>query len=76
MNNAVVPLPTCQNGPGGSCPLLDFQAYVRKRGEVVGDFVQRCGLSNSTMVVPDIVDFYTNPESEGAHVSVIEVPVL
>ncbi|KAI0084804.1 phosphoglycerate mutase-like protein [Irpex rosettiformis] len=76
VNNAVVPLPTCQDGPGRACALADFQTYVQARGEFVGDFVQRCGLGNSTTTIPDTVDFYTNPESVGAHISVEEVPGL
>ena len=71
----MVPLPTCQNGPGASCALSDFVEYVNDRGSVLGDFVQKCGLSNETKV-PDVVDFYMNPLSVGAQASVLELPVL
>lgn len=75
MNNAVVPLPTCQNGPGKSCGLTDFATYVQKRGEVLGDFDKRCNVSTTTSV-PDTVDFYTNPTSVAAAVSRLDLPVL
>ncbi|KAI0693965.1 phosphoglycerate mutase-like protein [Cytidiella melzeri] len=79
VNNAVVPLPTCQNGPDASCALVDFLTYVTQRGEVLGDFVQRCGLGNLTSMgvqVPDVVDFYVDPSSAGADVTRLELPVL
>lgn len=60
VNDAVVPIPGCTSGPGSSCPLEDFLAYVQKRGKFAGDFVERCGLSN----VPNatsIANFFTNP---------------
>ncbi|KAI0338911.1 phosphoglycerate mutase-like protein [Trametopsis cervina] len=75
VNNAVVPLPTCQNGPGKSCGLADFATYVQKRGEVLGDFDKRCNVSTTTSV-PDTVDFYTNPTSVAAAVSRLDLPVL
>lgn len=70
-----VPLPTCASGPGASCPLNDFVKYVANRQAVLGDFVQRCGLSNVTNS-PDVVDFYTNPTSTAANVTKIDLPVM
>jgi hypothetical protein len=77
VNNAVVPLPTCQNGPGGSCGLVDFTNHVRARGEFLGDFSQRCGLGNASSTgVPDVVDFYVNPFDSAANVSRLDIPVF
>lgn len=44
VNDGIVAVPGCDGGPGGSCPLDDFLARVKKRGEDVGDFRTVCGL--------------------------------
>lgn len=45
INDGIVALPGCSNsGPGSSCPLDEFLAHVRSRGEEVGDFRELCGL--------------------------------
>ncbi|KAG6872778.1 hypothetical protein C0995_006698 [Termitomyces sp. Mi166 len=46
INNAPVAIPGCTSGPGSSCPLDKFTAYVRQRETVSGDFVTICGLQN------------------------------
>ncbi|KAF2859645.1 phosphoglycerate mutase-like protein [Piedraia hortae CBS 480.64] len=44
VNDAIVPIPWCEHGPGGSCPLSEFLQRVRER--VMGmDFLKTCGLS-------------------------------
>ena len=58
------------SGPSGSCPLAQFETYVNNRSAELGDFIQLCGLSNVTGD-PDIVDFYTNPQSRGANTSMV-----
>ncbi|KAF2157064.1 phosphoglycerate mutase-like protein [Myriangium duriaei CBS 260.36] len=45
INDGVVPVPGCQDGPGGSCALGEFGEYVARRGREVGDFRTVCGLS-------------------------------
>lgn len=47
VNDGIVALPDCDSGPGRSCPLEDFLARVKRRGEEVGDFKKVCGLPNS-----------------------------
>ncbi|KAK2731179.1 hypothetical protein FQN55_004904 [Onygenales sp. PD_40] len=50
LNDAVYPLPTCHSGPGHSCPLTKYAAYVREKvrsEEVYGSFAAVCGLSES-----------------------------
>jgi len=61
-NDAVVPIPKCASGPGASCDLKSFVAYVAARGKIAGDFVQRCGLS-SVSNATSVLDFFTNPPS-------------
>jgi len=54
INDGIVALPNCTSGPGSSCPLEDFLAFVKSRGEEVGDFREICGLGSD---VPDSLDF-------------------
>lgn len=66
VNNAPVPIPSCQSGPSSSCPLAQFEAFVNgPQARANGDFVQRCGLANVTGA-PDVVDIFTNPLSAAA----------
>ncbi|KAI9891870.1 MAG: acid phosphatase pho5 [Vezdaea aestivalis] len=44
VNDGIVAMPTCHNGPGGSCPLGEFSKFVDARGVVAQDFRQICGL--------------------------------
>lgn len=45
INDGIVALPGCSNsGPGSSCPLDEFLAHVKRRGEEVGEFRELCGL--------------------------------
>ena len=55
INDGIVALPSCSNsGPGSSCPLEEFLAHVRRRGEEVGDFRELCGLGPGA---PDRITF-------------------
>ncbi|KAJ5092519.1 hypothetical protein NUU61_007389 [Penicillium alfredii] len=38
INDRVMPLSNCQSGPGKSCPLGEFEEYVRRRHQEVGEF--------------------------------------
>jgi acid phosphatase len=45
VSNAPVAIPSCQSGPGATCPLSQFVTYVdEQRAAFAGDFVERCGL--------------------------------
>ena len=44
VNDGIVALPGCTSGPGSSCPLSEFAAHVKQRGEVAGDFRDVCRL--------------------------------
>ncbi|KAG9524333.1 phosphoglycerate mutase-like protein, partial [Aureobasidium melanogenum] len=48
LNDAVYPVPSCQNGPGKSCPLESYAALIAQKSQSQGSFVQTCGLTNST----------------------------
>ena len=75
VNNAPVPIPTCHDGPGGSCAVADFEAYVNgPRAALAGDFTKVCGLSNITGS-PDVVDFYTDPASKLANTTIFALGV-
>ncbi|KAH0281372.1 phosphoglycerate mutase-like protein, partial [Aureobasidium melanogenum] len=50
LNDAVYPVPSCQNGPGKSCPLESYAALIAQKSQSQGSFVQTCGLTNSTAV--------------------------
>jgi acid phosphatase len=44
INDGITAIPDCRSGPGSSCPLEDFVARTKKKGEEVRDFRERCGL--------------------------------
>ncbi|KAI0635070.1 phosphoglycerate mutase-like protein [Trametes polyzona] len=73
VNGAVVPVPGCASGPGSSCALDGFAAHVRKRGEVAGDFVERCGLQDVKNAT-GILDIFTQVPSENAQTYTLLTP--
>jgi acid phosphatase len=54
INDGIVPIPGCRDGPGGSCKLEQFADRVRERGREVGDFRTVCGLGED---MPDRITF-------------------
>ena len=44
INDGITAIPGCDSGPGKSCPLAEFAARTKKRGEEVGNFNKLCGL--------------------------------
>lgn len=44
VNDGIVALPGCSDGPGRSCELGRFMERVKRRGEELGDFRKVCGL--------------------------------
>lgn len=46
INDGIVPIPGCDDGPGRSCSLSRFVERMRKRGQEVGDFRKLCGLGD------------------------------
>lgn len=61
LNDAVYTLPSCQDGPGGSCLLSDYASYVSDKLAAAGDWVTNCNVT-----VPDApttvqgASFYTD----------------
>jgi acid phosphatase len=47
VNDGIVPIRSCQNGPGSSCPLTEFEKLVKQRGQEIGVFQKICGLDPS-----------------------------
>jgi len=44
VDNGIVALPGCEQGPGSSCPLEALLRFVRRKGDEVGRFGEVCGL--------------------------------
>lgn len=59
VNDAVVPVPKCQDGPGFSCQLDDFEKYVDDRLQGI-DIVKDCKVADD---VPHELTFYWNYQS-------------
>ncbi|RLV91852.1 Constitutive acid phosphatase [Spathaspora sp. JA1] len=66
VNDAVIPVPGCSEGPGFSCKLDKFEAYVLDR---IGkfDIVKDCKVPNG---VPNSLTFYWDYENVNYNVSV------
>lgn len=45
LNDAVYPLPSCQDGPGRSCLLSDYAAYVAAKDAAAGRWTERCNVT-------------------------------
>jgi hypothetical protein len=45
LNDAVYPVPSCQNGPGKSCLMSDYVALIKSKVEAAGDLVTRCNVT-------------------------------
>ncbi|EKG17975.1 Histidine phosphatase superfamily clade-2 [Macrophomina phaseolina MS6] len=54
VNDGIVPVPGCDHGPGGSCPLQSFAKRIKDRGAELGDFREKCGLGEE---MPDRITF-------------------
>jgi acid phosphatase len=46
INDGITAIPGCTSGPGKSCPLADFAARTKKKGEEVENFKELCGLDD------------------------------
>ncbi|KAK8066297.1 hypothetical protein PG997_013044 [Apiospora hydei] len=45
LNDAVYPVPSCQNGPGRSCLLDDYFKYVGDKYAAEGDWLENCAVT-------------------------------
>ena len=50
LNNAVYPVASCQDGPGRSCGLQDYQDLIAKKSAAFGDFETACGVANISVM--------------------------
>lgn len=67
LNDAVVPLATCQNGPGFSCSMDNYQEYVRER--LAGNEFDKCELEKDS---PAELTFYWDYETKDYNASLID----
>lgn len=54
INDGIVAIPGCEDGPGGSCPLTYFVKRVQVKQKTAGDFRKVCGLADDA---PDRITF-------------------
>jgi hypothetical protein len=47
LNDAVYPVPSCQNGPGSSCLLSDYVDYVAKKYAKQGNWATNCNVTTA-----------------------------
>ncbi|KAI1153552.1 histidine acid phosphatase [Nemania diffusa] len=65
LNDAVWPIPSCRNGPGSSCLLDDYSAYVSRKYAKQGNWVKNCNVTADS--APDKVlgaSFFTDLRGE------------
>ena len=61
LNDAVYPVPSCQNGPGKSCLMSDYVAYLGEKIEAAGNLHDRCNITNAASPTsPKGASFFTN----------------
>lgn len=58
VNDAVVPVPGCQEGPGFSCKLAHFEKYVARRLEGA-NFTDQCGANGNATEISFYWDYAT-----------------
>lgn len=46
LNDQVYPVPSCQDGPGSSCPLEEYAAYIKAKYEAEGDWIANCNVTD------------------------------
>ncbi|KXL51435.1 hypothetical protein M433DRAFT_83301 [Acidomyces richmondensis BFW] len=55
VNDGIVRIPRCANGPGESCAIGEFLERVMRRAKVAGDFRKVCGLSEDAAKSPSFL---------------------
>jgi hypothetical protein len=67
LNDVVYPVVGCQNGPGSSCPLAQYQKLVQKKMGEAGDFRKLCNVTDPA--IPEgrkTATFFEDPEVDFA----------
>lgn len=47
LNDQVYPVPSCQDGPGSSCPLDEYAEYVKAKYEAEGNWLENCNVTDA-----------------------------
>ncbi|KAG6010182.1 hypothetical protein E4U21_007659 [Claviceps maximensis] len=71
LNDAVYPVPGCQDGPGRSCPVEEYIAYLSRKLEKNGHFADICNATD--VATPKMIlgaSFFTNLAQK--HVQVLK----
>ncbi|KAK9470232.1 acid phosphatase pho5 [Dipodascopsis tothii] len=68
LNDAVVPVPGCQTGPGFACPLEDFRRHLAGRAQQ--PFDEACGLNASAARAPAFFARYRDAAYTRANVPI------
>ncbi|KAK8002715.1 hypothetical protein PG989_002434 [Apiospora arundinis] len=65
LNDAVYPVPSCQDGPGRSCLLGDYVKYVAKKYAAEGDWLKNCAVATGAGAPAKVkgASFYTDLRS-------------
>ncbi|KAJ5149790.1 phosphoglycerate mutase-like protein [Penicillium atrosanguineum] len=58
-NDAVYPIPRCQNGPGSSCLLSDYISMIEKKSKKAGNWLDYCDVTETTEPVAG-ASFFTD----------------
>lgn len=56
VNSSPQPLQGCNDGPGESCARASFEKWVQERGEMFGDFAEKCGSQSNESNVLSIYE--------------------
>lgn len=64
VNDGIVPLKGCSDGPGSSCELSTFASLVSAHGDAAGDFRMVCGLGDDA---PSRLTFLRQPGFPSRH---------
>jgi acid phosphatase len=48
INDGIIAVPHCNNGPGHSCPLENFLGIIEQKVAKAGNFKQKCGLPDGS----------------------------
>ncbi|KAL7625643.1 hypothetical protein AAE478_004863 [Parahypoxylon ruwenzoriense] len=62
LNDAVYPIPSCEDGPGLSCKLSDYAKYVAEKYASEGDWVTNCNvtIADETPTIVKGASFFTD----------------
>ncbi|KAL6704834.1 hypothetical protein ACN47E_007517 [Coniothyrium glycines] len=60
LNDVVYPVVGCDNGPGSSCPLWQYQDIIRAKLTQAGSFTDLCNVTNSTFPAQPRANFFMN----------------